>query len=64
MDYSKQTVHPLCFYDIIVVQLYRLIEEIERAQYKNIDEKLLLSRCLYTINNIAGKLNDRAEQLK
>ena len=51
-------------YNSIIVQLYRLIEEIEKAQYKNIDEKLLLSRCLYIINNIAGKLNERAEQLK
>lgn len=51
-------------YDIIIAQLYRLIEEVEQAQYKNIDEKLLLSRCLYTINNIAEKLNERAEQLK
>lgn len=61
---NKETVHPLGFYDDIIVQLYRLIEEIEKAQYKSIDEKLLLSRCLYTINNIAEKLNDRAEQLK
>jgi hypothetical protein len=54
----------MSFYDLLVMKLYRLIEEIEKAQYKNIDEKLLLSRCLYTINNIAEKLNGRAEQLK
>ena len=61
---NKETVHLLGFYDDIIVQLYRLIEEIEKAQYKSIDEKLLLSRCLYTINDITGKLNERAEQLK
>ena len=54
----------MSFYDLLIMKLYRLIEEIERAQYKSIDEKLLLSRCLYTINDIAGKLNERAEQLK
>lgn len=59
-----KTVHPLCFYDIIVVQLYRLIEEIEKAQYKNIDEKLIISRLLYAFNFYIDQLNERAEQLK
>ena len=38
---NKETVHLLGFYDDIIVQLYRLIEEIEKAQYKSIDEKQL-----------------------
>ena len=52
------------FYDLLVMKLYRLIEEIEGAQKANIDEKLIISRCLYAFNLYIDQLNERAEQLK
>lgn len=54
----------MSFCDLLVMKLYRIIEETERAQKAEIDEELIISRLLYAFNLYIKQLNERVEQLK